>query len=549
MIALVSAYRQGLFKQHHWVNNIISGVIVGIIALPLAMAFAIASGAKPEQGIYTAIIAGTTVSLLGGTRLQIAGPTGAFVVILSAISAKYGIEGLQLATLLAGVILILLGATRCGSLIKFIPSPVIIGFTTGIAVIIWLGQWPYFLGIPVPEATHLHTQLLQMLSTLSEIHYPTTLMAVISLLILISLNRVAYLRKIPAPLIVLVCMTLVQYYGQFTGIATIGSKFGGIPQGLPTLVIPTFTFTKMIELIGPAFAIAMLGAIESLLSAVVADSMTGTRHHSNQELIGQGIANILAPLFGGFAATGAMARTAANVRNGATSPLSGIVHALTLVLIICVFAPLAVHIPLSALAAILFMVAWNMSEFSRFRKLIDTAPRADVALLLITFSLTVLADLIVAVNIGVILASLYFLRRMARSVAVTQTTAEDIQPLLAHYGFEQLPAQVAIYAVDGPFFFGASEKFEQALQLEGAPLSQLIIHLRWVPFVDITALQSLELIIRDLQQKGVQVSLSGGSQRIQREMAKAGIHALVGQTYCYQTLSEALAYVLHKEKL
>ena len=406
MNTLLESYQAGLFAKKYWLQNIISGIIVGVVALPLAMAFAIASGAKPEQGLYTAIIAGFIVSVMGGSRLQIAGPTGAFVVVLSAITAKYGIDGLQIATLMAGAMLLLLGLLRLGGIIKFIPNPVIVGFTAGIAVVIFVGQWQYFFGLPAVGGGHFHEKLWHLIQAFAQINVSTTALGLFSLFLVLICPKIETLKRVPGPLIALTVATCLQAMFQWDGIATIGSLFGGIPKGLPEFVLPVITGDRLIELMGPALTIAMLGAIESLLSAVVADGMAGTTHNSNRELIGQGLANMVAPLFGGFAATGAIARTATNVRNGGNSPLSGIMHCLTLVLIILVLAPLAVHVPLTALAAILFVVAWNMSEVPHFMKMLRRGPWNDVVVLLVTFFLTVFVDLVVAVGAGVILAVL-----------------------------------------------------------------------------------------------------------------------------------------------
>ena len=378
MIAIREAWIAGLFRREHWARNIVSGAIVGVVALLLAMAFAIASGAKPEQGLYTAIIAGLLVSVLGGSRVQIAGPTGAFIVILSGVTAKYGIEGLQIATLMAGAILLLLGLTRLGGIIRFIPDPVIVGFTAGIGVIIFVGQWKDFFGLADVTGAHFHDKFWHLLQALSGLHPATTALALGSLLIVMAVPHIPGLRRVPGPLVAMVVATLLLSVFHFEGVATIGSAFGGIPQTLPDFGLPTVTLPRVLELIGPAFTIAILGAIESLLSAVVADGMAGTKHDSNQELIGQGVANIAAPLFGGFAATGAIARTATNIRNGGTSPLAGITHGATLVLIILLLAPLAVNVPLCALAAILFVVAWNMSEVRHFARMVK-ARRAPMS--------------------------------------------------------------------------------------------------------------------------------------------------------------------------
>jgi SulP family sulfate permease len=406
MIALLEAHRAGLLSRSHWLPNVVAGLVVGVVALPLAMAFAIASGSRPEQGIYTAIIGGGLIAILGGSRVQIAGPTGAFIAILAGVTAKHGIAGLQIATLMAGVMLVLMGLARMGGVIKFIPAPVIVGFTAGIAVIIFVGQWSAFLGLPQPEGAHFHDKLWHLLQSLPQTHLPTLWLALLSLLLVGFSQRVPGLASIPGPLTAMAIATALQASLQLPGVATIGSAFGGIPTGLPEFSLPAISLPQLITLIGPAFTIAMLGAIEALLSAVVADRMSGTQHDANQELVGQGIANVVAPLFGGFAATGAIARTATNIRNGANSPLAGIVHALTLVAVLLFMAPLAADIPLAVLAAILFVVAWNMAETKHVVRLMKTASRAEKLILVMTFVLTVFADLVLAVGVGVALAVL-----------------------------------------------------------------------------------------------------------------------------------------------
>lgn len=528
MIALREAYSAKLFGRAHVLPNIVSGVIVGVVALPLAMAFAIASGVKPEQGIYTAIVAGALVSIFGGSRLQIAGPTGAFIVILAAITAKHGVDGLQIATIMAGVMLIAMGLARMGAVLKFIPDPVIAGFTAGIGIIIWVGQWKDFFGLPAVTGEHFHEKLWQLIQALPQLHPATTALSVLSLALVIYSPRIRALSRIPGPLIALLVATAVQSVGGFDGVVTIGSAFGGIPQGLPTFSLPSVTPNRIIDLIGPAFAIAMLGAIESLLSAVVADGMAGTRHNSNQELIGQGLANVAAPLFGGFAATGAIARTATNIRNGGTSPLAGITHAVTLVLVVLFLAPLAADIPLAALAAILFVVAWNMSEVRHFAHMVRRAPKADVAILLITFVLTVLTDLVVAVNIGVILATLHFLRRMAASVDVQLLPGDEVNAELTSGGHRALPPGVLVYGIEGPFFFGAAENLERVLGQTHTDPRVLIIRLRRVPFVDITGLQTLEEVIGELHKRGVRVLLCEANRRVHAKLERAGVLRLLG---------------------
>lgn len=541
MNTLIESYQAGLFQKKYWLQNIISGLIVGVVALPLAMAFAIASGAKPEQGLYTAIVAGLIVSIMGGSRLQIAGPTGAFIVVLSGITAQYGISGLQIATLMAGVMLLFFGLARLGGIIKFIPTPVIVGFTSGIAVVIWVGQWQYFFGLPAAGGGHFHEKLWHLLQVFPQMNLTTTALGFGALLLVLFSNKLPGFKRIPGPLVALVSATVLQSLFHFKGVATIGSMFGGIPQGLPAFVIPDITVNRLIELISPAFTIAMLGAIESLLSAVVADGMSGTQHNSNRELIGQGIANICAPLFGGFAATGAIARTATNIRNGGNSPLAGIIHAVTLILIILFLAPLAVNVPLAALAAILFVVAWNMSEVPHFIKLIKVAPKADVLVLLVTFVLTVFVDLVVAVNIGVIIAVLHFIRRMSSSVKVEQMSEEQLTQELQQQNLTVLPEGVLVYAMEGPFFFGAVEMFQRALAVTHTDPKTLIIRMRWVPFMDITGIQTLEEAISGLLHRGVRVMISGANARVTGKLRKAGIIKMIDETNFFPDFPQALS--------
>ena len=529
MIAIQEARRAGLLAPRHWLRNALAGVIVGVVALPLAMAFAIASGARPEQGIYTAIVAGVCVSLFGGSRVQVAGPTGAFIVILAGITAKYGVDGLQTATVMAGAILALFGIARLGGIIKYIPDPVVVGFTAGIGVIIFVGQWSGFFGLPPATGAHFHQKLWELSQALPHFHPATTALALLSLLLVLVTPHLPFVRRVPGPLIAMLAATAAQMIFHFEGVATLGSTFGGIPRGLPHFHLPELGPGRMLELIGPAFAIAMLGAIESLLSAVVADGMAGTKHDSNQELLGQGIANLLSPLFGGFAATGAIARTATNIRSGGDSPLAGVIHSATLVLVLLFLAPLAVDVPVCALSAILFLVAWNMSEAKHFVHMLRRAPRADVAILLTTFSLTVFADLVVAVNIGVILATLHFMRRMSKSVEVQQQDGGDLEHELAALGLPGLPPDVLVYAIDGPFFFGAVENFEQALSQSHTDPRLLVIRLKRVPFMDITGLTALDEAVQNLQKRGVRVVLSEANERVRGKLERAGLLKLLGE--------------------
>jgi SulP family sulfate permease len=540
MLAIWEAKKKGFLQKQYWIRNLISGVIVGVVALPLGMAFAIASGAKPEQGLYTSIVAGVMVALFGGSRVQIAGPTGAFIVVLAAITAEYGFAGLQIATIMAGIILLCLGLAKMGSVIKFIPDPVIIGFTSGIGVTIWVGQWRDFFGLPAVTGEHFHLKVFHLLQVFPQLNLTTTALAVLSLVLVVFSVKIPKMSKVPGPLVALLAVTVIQYIFQFEGVSTIGSAFGGIPQGLPEFSIPKFSFVQIISLIGPAFTIAMLGAIESLLSAVVADGMSGSRHDSNQELVGQGLANIVTPFFGGFAATGAIARTATNIRNGGNSPISGIVHSITLVLILVVLAPLAVNIPLATLAAILFVVAWNMSEAKHFIKIVKRAPRADVIILLITFGLTVFADLVVAVNIGVILATLHFLRRMASSVEVKKSEKSIISEELSARGIDNLPDNVLVFTIEGPFFFAAVENFERALIGTNTYPETLIIGLKWMPFIDVTGLQTLEEVIEDLHKHDVRVMLASANARVAGKLFKAGIYDMVGIENHFTNLAAAI---------
>ncbi|WP_027923641.1 SulP family inorganic anion transporter [Pseudomonas sp. URMO17WK12:I12] len=540
MIAIAEAWKAGLLGRGHWLRNLVSGVIVGVVALPLAMAFAIASGVKPEQGIYTAIVGGLLVSLFGGSSLQIAGPTGAFIVILAGVTAKHGVDGLQIATMMAGAMLLLLGMARLGSVIKFIPDPVIVGFTAGIGVIIWVGQWRDFFGLPAVSGEHFHDKFWHLLQALPDLHVATTLLAMISLFLVITASKIPGLKRVPGPLIAMAVATAIQSIVHFEGVATIGSAFGGIPQGLPALSLPEVTMSRVIDLIGPAFAIAMLGAIESLLSAVVADGMAGTKHDSNQELIGQGVANLVSPLFGGFAATGAIARTATNIRNGGTSPLAGVMHAVTLVLIILFLAPLASNIPLCALAAILFVVAYNMSELKHFKRMVQRAPRADVAILLITFSLTVFSDLVIAVNIGVILAMLHFMRRMASSVEVQQVVEHELEHELRANGHVRLPPGTLIYTIEGPLFFGAAETFERVLAQTHTDPRLLIIRLKRVPFMDITGLQVLEEVIQQLHKRNIVVKLCEANAKVLNKLDRVGILQEIGMEHYHADFNTAL---------
>lgn len=540
MLAIVEAYRAGLLKRQQWWKNIIAGLIVGVVALPLAMAFAIASGVKPEQGLYTAIIAALCVGIFGGSRVQIAGPTGAFIVILANITAQYGVGGLQMATLLAGFILLFLGMVKLGSVIKFIPDPVIVGFISGIGVIIFVGEWKDFFGLPthIPVNAHFYQKLFSLTQALPHLNYHTTALAILSLLLVIFTPK--FFKRIPGPLMAMCVATLLQMLFHFNGVATLGSTFGGIPQHLPHFSIPAIPFHQSLDLIGPAFAIALLGAIESLLSAAAADGMAGTRHDSNQELIGQGLANIFSPLFGGFAATGAIARTATNIRNGGNSPIAAIVHSIVLILVILLLAPLAADVPLCALAAILFVVAYNMSDVHHFIYILKRAPRYDVIVLLATFLLTIFTDLVVAVNVGVILAMLFFVRRMYQAVNVEPQTSAMLETELTAAGITEIPKDMMIYTIQGPFFFGVAEKIERALAITHTDPKTIIFRLKEVPFMDMTGLETFRELIEEYHKRGVKIYLCEANTRVLRKIKKVGILEWVCENMVFGSIVEVL---------
>lgn len=536
MIAILEAKHAGLLSRKYWMANIISGVIVGIVALPLAMAFAIASGAKPEQGIYTAIVAGTLSAVFGGSRLQISGPTGAFIVILAGISAQYGIAGLQIASLMAGLMLIGMSLLRMGGVIKFIPDPVIVGFTSGIGMLIFVGQWKDFLGLDIVQgAEHFHEKVWALVQVFPYVDLATLMLGVFTLSVLLISPK--FLKRIPAPLVAIILATTAQAVFQFEGVATIGTAFGGIPQQLPQFQWPQASFSDVLHMIGPAFTIALLCAIESLLSAVVADGMTGTKHNSNQELLGQGVANIFSPLFGGFASTGAIARTATNIKQGANSPLSGIIHALTLLLIVLILAPLAEDIPLSALAAILFVVAYNMSEAHRFKHMLLTAPKADVAVLLVTFLLTVFSDLVIAVNIGVMIASLLFIKRMSESVVFAEQTPEQLQDENPDGTFS-FPAKTMVFAMEGPFFFGAAERLQSTLENIHSHADVLVIRLDRVPFIDATGIQSLWDLLDTCKKYNTRLVLCEMKPNVHQKLKRAGFIGQLGKPNLINSLRE-----------
>ena len=487
--------------------DLLAGLTVGLVALPLSMAFGISSGVAPQAGIYTAVIAGFLISALGGSRMQIGGPTGAFVVIVAGIVAKFGIAGLSLVTLMAGIMLVLMGLTGLGAAVKFIPRPVTIGFTNGIALLIASTQIKDFFGLttgPVPSVFVMRMKVLaQNFATLS---WPALTVGGLSLAFIIFWPRVT--RRIPGSIIALLAATLAVTLFKLP-VETIGSKFGGVPSGFPHFQWPEFHAEHILPLISPAFTVALLAAVESLLSAVVADRMSGDRHNSNVELVAQGIANMVSPLFGGIPATGAIARTATNIRSGARTPIAGIIHALTLLAILLVAAPLARFVPLAALAAILFVVAYNMGEWREINTIIRLS-KQDIAVWAATFALTVLADLTVAVEVGMMLAALLYIYRISQTTTVTPVTGEYIEASRPHVlQDKQVPPYVTILRIHGPFLFGTTEKLEDAT-VDLAPFGQVVIvRLRNMTALDATGLHALELLAGRLRKSGRTLLLCG----------------------------------------
>ena len=444
------------YNRHKFLLDLIAGITVGLVALPLAMAFAIASGLTPQAGIYCAIVTGFLISALGGSKTQIGGPTGAFVVVVAGIVAAHGVDGLFLCTVMAGVLLVIMGVTGLGTGVKFIPRPVVIGFTNGIAVLIASTQIKDFFGLQLDKVPGVFWQRMEALATnFHTFSYAATALAVFTLLTLIVCR--SFSARIPGPIVALLLGTLAVYFFKLP-VETIGTRFGGIPSGLPHLVIPKFRTDLIHGLLGPAFTVAMLGAIESLMSAVVSDRMSNDRHNPNVELIGQGIANIFSPMFGGLPATGAIARTATNIRSGAQSPVAGMIHAATLLCILLFAAPLVSYVPMAALAGILMIVAYNMGEWREIPQLLKLT-KTDISIWFVTFALTVFADLTVAVEAGMILAALLFISRVAATTTISQVTDDYIEDGRMHILQDKdIPYYATIFRIHGPFLFGATDK-------------------------------------------------------------------------------------------
>ncbi len=530
------------YDRQQFVADATAGIVVGVVALPLAIAFAIASGVGPERGLYTAIIAGFLISALGGSRVQIGGPTGAFVVIVYGIVQSHGLDGLIVATIMAGGILVVLGVARLGGAIKFIPHPIVVGFTSGIAVIIFSGQVKDLLGLRMGEVpAGFVEQWRAYAGNLGSIDLATVAVSLAALAIILLWPRVS--RRVPAPFVALVTTTTVVALFDLP-VETIGDRFGVINASLPQPTLPQITFTQVGELVGPAFAIAMLAAIESLLSAVVADGMIGGRHRSNIELVAQGVANMTAPLFGGIPATGAIARTATNIRNGGRTPIAGIVHALTLLLITLFFGKWAAMIPLATLAAILVVVAYNMSEWRTFRSELR-APRSDVLVLLTTFTLTVLFDLVIAIEVGMVLAAFLFMRRMAEVANVNVFTREfyetDVDlPDPAALITREVPKGVQVYEIHGPFFFGAAEVFKDNIGRIAERPRVLILRMRHVPAIDSTGIHALRTLVRRSRGEGTLVILSGVQAQPREALERSGLLMEVGEENVFDHIDRAL---------
>ncbi|WP_147821965.1 SulP family inorganic anion transporter [Salidesulfovibrio onnuriiensis] len=540
------AYLKSGYSLEGFRRDVGAGVTVGIVALPLAMAFAIASGATPSVGLTTAIIAGFIISGLGGTRFQIGGPTGAFVVIISNVIAHHGFEGLVLATIIAGAMLILMGLFGLGKLLQYIPYPVTTGFTTGIGLLIFISQLKDFLGF---KLTHLPGGIIESVTAYwnnaASIHLPTVAIGVVTLVTMLVVRR--YIPKIPAPIMGIVIGTLVALvFGIPT--ETIGTRFGGIPSELPAFMSLKFSDIHLGSLMSDSITIAILAGIESLLSATVADGMSGDRHNPSTELVAQGLANIGSALFGGLPATGAIARTATNIRAGAFSPFAGMTHSLVILLFVLVCAPLASGIPLASLSAVLLVVAWDMSEPHRMLRLFR-APKSDSLVMVMTLGLTVFVDLTVAVEIGVVLAALLFMKRMSELTDIhsldTGLPEEDVIDRAT--GNER----VVVYEISGPFFFGMAQRFIDIMNFTRKKPELLIFCMRLVPIMDATGIEALETVIRRLQSQGIHVVLSGVTPRVARLIQRLGTDSVVGQENIFPDFSTAIAHsdIAHKDEV
>lgn len=527
------------YNKEKFLADLMSGLIVGVVALPLAIAFGIASGVTPEKGIFTAIIAGFIISFLGGSTVQIGGPTGAFIVIVYGIVEQYGIQGLAIATVLAGVMLVVMGFLKLGSIIKFVPYPIVVGFTSGIALTIFSTQIKDFFGLTTPKLPSGFIEKWGIyFQNFGSVNWWVTIIAVVSVLIIILTPRVS--RRVPGSLIAIILMSVVVYflrnYANIEGIETIGDRFN-IQSELPQIKEIAINLESIRLLFPSAFTIAMLCAIESLLSATVADGVTGKKHNSNMELIAQGAANIITPFFGGIPATGAIARTMTNINNGGRTPVAGIIHSIVLLLIVLFLGDLTKHIPMACLAGILVVVAYNMSEWRTFVSLMKQS-RSTQAILLTTFLLTVIIDLTVAISVGLLLAIFAFLKRMNEYTEISHSTGElkiESDSEVRHEGAEEekllLPDSVEVYEIRGPFFFGVANKFDEKMRNIGEHHKIRIIRMRKVPFIDSTGLNNLEALIKNSIKEKIHVILSGVRESVREQINKTNIPELIGEEY------------------
>jgi len=534
------------YSKETFLSDLMAGIIVGIVALPLAIAFGIASGVSPEKGIITAIIAGFIISFLGGSKVQIGGPTGAFIVIVYGIIQHYGEQGLIVATLMAGILLIALGVFKLGTIIKYIPYPIVVGFTSGIAVTIFTTQIKDLFGLSMHIVpADFISKWIAYFQSFSTVSLWPTVIGLLSILIIIYTPKIS--KKIPGSLVAIILLTVLAYilrtYAGITSIETIGDRFT-INASLPKAEVPAMSWEVMKGLFPAAMTIAILGAIESLLSATVADGVTGDKHNSNQELIAQGAANLITPLFGGIPATGAIARTMTNINNGGKSPVAGIIHAVVLFLILICLGPLTKHIPMACLAGVLVIVSYNMSEWRTFRSLMRY-PKSDIAVLLITFFLTVIFDLTVAIEVGIVIACLLFMRRVAETTNLSVIT-EEIDPnagidIAVNEEPLKIPEGVEVYEIEGPFFFGIANKFEeQMVQLDDHPKIR-IIRMRKVPFIDSTGIHNLTSLCRMSRKSNVQIILSGVNEKVHEVLEKSGFNDLLGKDNICSHINIALA--------
>lgn len=528
------------YTKKQLIKDIISGIIVAIIALPLSIALAIASGVGPEQGLYTAIIAGFFISFFGGSRVQIGGPTAAFVVIIYGIVASYGTDGLIVATILAGIILVIMGICRFGSLIKYIPYTITTGFTCGIAVTLFIGQLKDFFGMDIASVpSEFLDKVIVYAKNISTINLTATLIGLLAVAIMLLWTKVT--DKIPGSLVAIVVTTAIAYFAKLP-VNTIGSVYGKLNSAFPSFHVPSITMNLIQQMISPAFTIAVLAAIESLLSAVVSDGMIGDTHKSNAELIGQGLGNIFSGFFGGIPATGAIARTAANVRNGGRTPIAGIAHCITLTIILLVLMPLAALIPMTTLAAVLLVVAANMADWSSFFRLCKNAPKSDIIVLVATFFLTVFFDLVVAIEIGVVLAALLFMKRMAETADIKAwkyTDSPDITPGEAEK-LREIPHSISVFEICGPMFFAAAD---QLLGINSDHRTKaVVIRMRSVPAIDASAMKYLHELAERAKKKNIHLIFSHVNEQPMKVMKKDGFYELIGKKNFHENIVSALDY-------